>query len=128
MKRKAFKAILTVLVSAGLIASCPGCGMQIVTETVGSEYKSDEPETVYDFSNLRAQDDYYGYINYAELSQLEYGYFDNVVGAFDQDAVNIELIEMIQRITSSDEEYEPGSNEQIIRDTYRQIEEIPIFT
>lgn len=123
MKRKAINAILTGLVSAGLIASCPGCGMQIVTDTVGAEYKSDEPETEYDFSNLRAQDDYYGYINYAELSQLEYGYFDNAVGAFDQDAVNIELIEMIQMITSSDEEYVPGSNEQIIRDTYRQIEE-----
>jgi len=127
MKNKLTKNKLLRVVSAGLLAATmiignTGCGIVINADTIGSEYKNEEPEEVYDFSQLRAQDDFYGYINYADLANMEVSYFDSATGLMDcSDQVNEELLSMITEIAESDEKYAPGSNEQIIRDAYEQV-------
>ena len=88
------KAIISVGLVLMLSLSEIGCGLVVTTIGIDPEYEEDDKSTVPDFSNLRAQDDYYGYANYERLNNLEYDYRDVAVGGFDQEAIDKELIEI----------------------------------
>lgn len=124
MKKKLLNSLIAGILAAGMVVGTTGCGIEINADSVGEEYVNDEAEPIYDFSALRAQDDYYGYINYSDLANMKINYFDSAAGLMDcSDEVNEELLSMIKEIAESKEEYALGSNEQLIRDAYRQVVE-----
>ena len=117
------KAIISVVLVLMLSLSVTGCGLVVTTIGIDPEYEEEDKCTAPDFSSLRAQDDYYGYANYERLNNLEYDYRDDAVGGFDREAIDKELIEMMEKISLSNEEYAPGSNEQLVKDAYLQIKD-----
>ena len=122
MERK--KGIISIILVTCLLLGITGCdtgGVESpgdVVQDTGSgqeERKSDEP--------IRPQDDYYGYVNKETLEGLKVHYSDYAVGpTVDQEIlVQDEIHTMILEIVNSNEEYEPGSNEQLVKDTYEQM-------
>lgn len=75
--------------------------------------------------NIRPQDDFYGYVNANDLWEMEIEYGESSTGTFDlcNNQVIDEQIAIVQKIISSDEEFEAGSPEQLIRDHYFQLKE-----
>lgn len=127
---------LTILLAMG----AAGCGKAVVINSGGSnEDKSEvtkyEEHTEYEENGQvspehkenteipRPQDDYYGYVNKEALQAIDinyktgsYGYTNDI-----DDVVNAEMADMIQDIAQSDESYENGSNEQLVKAFYGQI-------
>ena len=76
MKKKLLNSLIAGILAAGMVVGTTGCGIEINADSVGEEYVNDEAEPIYDFSALRAQDDYYGYMNYSDLANMKINYFD----------------------------------------------------
>lgn len=72
---------------------------------------------------IRAQDDFYGYVNRDQLYEMEIPYGESSAGAFEgiYKTVQDELNDVVRNIVSGSKDYAPGSNEQIIRDLYAQF-------
>ncbi len=70
--------------------------------------------------DIRPQDDFYGYVNAEYLWSIETPYDANSAGTFSDvgKQVDEELDEIINEVIESDETYEKGSDEQIIRAYY----------
>ena len=96
------------------------------TEKSG-EKTTEEAETTeeVDFTSIRPQDDFYGYINGEDLSNVDVLYYNGDAGAFGSVNANLQevLKSAIEEIVTSNEEYEYGSKEQRIRDYYNQYVE-----
>lgn len=71
---------------------------------------------------LRAQDDFYGYVNLEKLNELEIGYNKSSAGSFNQtdDLVQAQLDALITEIAKSAEDFPDGSAEQLIKVMYEQ--------
>ena len=71
-------------------------------------------------SSIRAQDDFYGYVNLETLqgTTLEYG--QTQAGSFSNIDTEQQLLDSMTRIVSSSEVFPDGSCEQIARDAYLQ--------
>ena len=133
VRNKMLSALLAMGLSAGMImpVTLTGCsGKSGKEETTVSSEKSTENEpdgksTSDKNAKIRLQDDYYGYINADTLRSAEIDPRYGVSGSF----VGCELVKegqldtVIGTITSSNENYAPGSNEQMIRDYYNQVKE-----
>lgn len=122
MKKLGLKGLL-------LISACccylSGCGIEVggameeesasVNEINKIYFAGDEVEF-----DIRPQDDFYGYVNAEYLWSIETPYDANSAGTFSDVAkqVDEELDEIINEVIESDETYEKGSDEQIIRAYY----------
>ena len=117
MKEKRKTAWLAVLLA--VTAALSGCAGEAVLPEELPETTEEAPEPV---TALRAQDDFYGYVNLAKLDTLEIGYGKESAGSFDEtdSAVQAQLDAIINDIVSSSEDYPDGSSEQLIRDFYNQ--------
>ena len=86
--------------------------------------KEDEtPEETYnraDIGAIRAQDDYYGYLNLEDLKNMSIEPGDSLAGAFADDVIYDRLKETTLNIVKGDEEYENGSAEQIVKRAYEE--------
>lgn len=78
-----------------------------------------------DYENIRLEDNYYQYINKDALMEYD---ASGIVGedAYDlenmQKIVDREVYALIKDVVKCDVEYEPGSNEQLVREAYQQAE------
>lgn len=72
---------------------------------------------------IRAQDDFYGYVNRDTLVETEIPYGDPSTGVFEgiYKTVQEELNDVVRKIVSGGKNYAPGSNEQIISGLYDQL-------
>ena len=72
---------------------------------------------------IRLEDDFYGYVNAEELRNAEIDPMYGAAGSFLECEVKTQaqLDTAIETIASSDEEFEAGSNEQLIHDLYHQV-------
>lgn len=70
--------------------------------------------------NIRAQDDYYGYINAENLWNMSVPYGETTAGGFDEvfGGISDELDRIILDVIHSGEPYEAGSDEAIIKGFY----------
>lgn len=70
--------------------------------------------------DIRPQDDFYGYVNAQTLWNLSVPFGETTAGGFDDvyRAVDAQLDDIILEIISSEKTFEPGSDEQMIRDYY----------
>lgn len=114
--KRILSGIASVSLCIGVLSGCQAAAP--VKETI-TEASSTEENV---FEVPRAQDDFYGYVNAQNLIDIstDYGYVS--AGAFDDIGLQVDeqLQEIITSIAYSDDEYEPGSNEQMIRDLYLQ--------
>ncbi len=114
MKRLSFR-ITAPLIAAAMLLS--GCGM--------IEMPPEETETAEKvvMTAPLAKDDFYGYVNFDTIQNAEFAYGDTSAGSFFDIQVQVteQLKEIVKETTESTEAYAPGSNEQLIRDFYRQI-------
>ncbi len=118
---KKFKKGVAALLMAGILGSSMyGCSIEI-EDGSGAEETSETTESI-DFSSIRPQDDYYGYINAEYLSGVDELYYQGDAGAFGVlYAGNTDIIETrLREIVTSNEDYEYGSKEQRLRDAYNQ--------
>lgn len=116
MRAKRKSALLALLLAAAMTAGCvPTTEPELPEEPL--ETAEAEPIT-----SLRAQDDFYGYVNLEKLDSLEIGYGKTSAGCFDetQELINKELESLIKEIADSGEDFPAGSPEQLISALYRQ--------
>lgn len=75
-----------------------------------------------DPASIRAQDDYYGYVNAAYLLENLPAYGEVSSGSFNEveEAVRDELMGLLTEIIDNPGDYPAGSTEQLIRDIYLQ--------
>lgn len=111
-KNKKAAALLTAAVL--MLAACDG------DEDIPVIIRETSPVSVsVDPASIRAQDDFYGYINAARLLEElpEYGQVSN--GSFGdvEKQTREELFAMLDKICTGNEDYPAGSSAQIIRDT-----------
>lgn len=118
MKRTKKAAVFTAVITAmAFLYGCTASADQPGNET---NDKAAE-ETIVPVTSIRAQDDFYGYVNLDKLDTLEIGYGQKSAGSFNQaqDIVNEQLKSMITEIGNSNEKFEKGSSEQLIHDYYQ---------
>lgn len=124
MKKLGLKGLLGIVALGTFITGCGVTVEQPETEVVseneiGKVYLAGD-EVEFD---IRPQDDFYGYVNAEDLWNMEIAYDASTAGTFDKvyEQVDEELREIVKEVVSSDEEYEPGSDEQFIRDYYNLV-------
>ena len=113
MKRRSISAL-------ALMLSVAMCGCTVVEQLPDA---TTETAYVQDISAIRAQDDFYGYINASYLNGIDVSDSSGYAGSFESidSVIDSRLDEIIHSIASGDRaSYQPGSNEQLIYDLYYQ--------
>lgn len=117
MKKKLLSLLLLLTITTQSLTACTQAEpqTQIVTASDTTAKQSTK-------ENIKAQDDFYGYVNYESLQKMEIPFGESSNGTFTQVAktVDEQLDEIIEQVVNSKESYKPGSNEQLIRDMYEQ--------
>ena len=120
MKRKKQIALLCAFVLS--MTAFGGCASDI---DVSENTENEEVEEVYEkvpVTSLRAQDDFYGYVNLEKLNSLNIGWNSTDAGSWSEisDLVDDQLDDIIKEIAASSESYPEGSSAQVIRAAYDQ--------
>lgn len=105
-----------ILASACLLSGC--------SAVIENPPPTSTTEEVFDVDNIRAQDDFYGYVNGSYLYNMDVNPVTGSGGSFDlcSDMVLDRIQGIIADVISGDRStYEEGSNRQIIYDAYYQI-------
>lgn len=118
--KKIKKGVATLLLAGMISSSMYACAIE-VEDGSNSDETSETTESI-DFSSIRPQDDFYGYVNGEYLSNIDELYYQNDAGAFGLLSFNNqEILEArLREIVTSTEDYEYGSKEQRLRDAYNQ--------
>lgn len=137
-KRTLCKKCITTMLVGVMALSVGGCG---ATSVEGDEISSKEQttqawnQTDEDNRNpenenlatkeIRAQDDFYGYVNKDTLLGYTLNFQDSGAGYMYemQEEIDQEIYTMLESIVDSKEVYEKGSNEWVVRETYYQIKD-----
>lgn len=124
MKRINLRNIGAAVLATSMIMSFAGCSVQMEDPDATAE-TTGESEQIYvpvDFSAISAKDDYYGYINGEYLGTADIMMDYENVGAMGEVSYEINdlLREATMNIVNSDEEYEYGSKEWILKHAYEE--------
>lgn len=126
------RKLLALILAAMLTAGAAGCSA--TSKKDGSKDSSiaaedgegkkdsesgEEPEEK-DKGDIRPQDDFYGYINYKTLSEMEIPYGMTAMTPFDSPEGEDPVTKLIQEIAGDNTEFPAGSNEQLVHDVYHQ--------
>ncbi len=113
------KIIVILFLTGCLLVT--GCGSAQGTPTAASPgVLADAPE-VTGIDSLTPANDYYGYINAADIMEMELKDNQEKISTLGliAEETDEQVEEIIKEIAESDEDYELGSNEQMIRDLYQ---------
>lgn len=116
MKKKLLSLLLMLSLTTQFLTACTQA------DPVGSKVQSTTvPDTTAN-ENIKAQDDFYGYVNKESLQNMEIPFGESSNGTFTEaeKIVDEQLDEIIEQVVTSKKKYKPGSNEQLIRDMYEQ--------
>ena len=126
--------LLSLLLAGLLTFNVCGCSVQTKDDSSGGkkteaekddgakDEKSDgeKSEDKDSKKERRPQDDFYDYINYDKLMDMEIPYGESNASYFAGEEVKDVIEKMIIEIGNSDKKYADGSNEQLIHDLFRQ--------
>ena len=117
--RRRKKMLVLALALSIMIQSLSGCTQVVETNQESAAVETPEHVTK---KNIKAQDDFYGYVNQETLQDMEIPFGESSNGTFVQvgETVDKQLDEIIEQVVTSQKKYKPGSNEQLIRDMYEQ--------
>ncbi|MBO7450898.1 MAG: M13 family metallopeptidase [Clostridiales bacterium] len=107
------KAAAAILCAAVVLSGCSGNTTDSTEET---EKKSDFSRS--DIEDIRAQDDYYGYVNLDTLKSLNIEPGMKGAGAFYDTSTADAIAEKLKEVVTSNEKYPEGSCEDILRKVY----------
>lgn len=124
------KKLLSLLLAGLLTVSSAGCSLQKKNDSDSSKTSGEEDTDgakddsangeKADSGEIRPQDNFYDYVNHDALMNMEIPYGESYASLF-ADEENSKIIEdMIKDIANSSEKYADGTNEQLIRDVFRQ--------
>ena len=125
------KIIVTLFLTGCLLVT--GCGSAQGTPTAASPAVSTDAPEVTGIDSLTPANDYYGYINAADIMEMELKDNQEKISTLGliAEETDEQVEEIIKDIAESDEDYELGSNEQMIRDlyqlTYQAVEDKSVF-
>ncbi len=125
------KIIVTLFLTGCLLVT--GCGSAQGTPTAASPAVSADAPEVTGIDSLTPANDYYGYINAADIMEMELKDNQEKISTLGliAEETDEQVEEIIKDIAESDEDYELGSNEQMIRDlyqlTYQAVEDKSVF-
>lgn len=106
---------LTALLCATSITVFSGCGAAITEMPEGT---GDEEQTAVIPDHIRAQDDFFGYVNLETLRNAEFKYGESVAGsAFDQNLIEDQVKSVINDVISGNG-YPVGTEEYVIKTAY----------
>ena len=106
---------LTALLCAASITVFSGCGAAITEMPEGT---GDEEQTAVIPDHIRAQDDFFGYVNLETLRNAEFKYGESVAGsAFDQNLIEDQVKSVINDVISGNG-YPVGTEEYVIKTAY----------
>ena len=123
--------VFSFLLAGMLAVSCAGCSSTKSSESDDTKTAVEESDEKKDDDSVKdskkgkpkAEDDFYGYVNYDQLMNAEIPYGENYMSGF-EDEDNRDIIpDMIKEIGESSEKYAKGTNEQLIHDLYQQAKE-----
>ena len=116
MKIKMISFVAALAVMTGMLS---GCSSESAAEMSSEPTSAHE---VLDVSQIRPQDDFYGYINAENLLGTLPAYGEMTWGTFEEvDAKTVqEILGLIRESVTSEEEYETGSAEYLIKNVYDQ--------
>ncbi|MBQ3599670.1 MAG: M13 family metallopeptidase [Lachnospiraceae bacterium] len=117
MKRKLPSLLLLLTIIIQSLTACTQAEPETQTTTVSNTTTKENVK-----QNSKAQDDFYGYVNQKALQEMEIPFGESSNGTFLQAGKLVEeqLDEIIEQVVTSKKKYQPGSNEQLIRDMYEQ--------
>lgn len=117
MKKKLLSLLLLLTITTQSLTACTRAEPH--HQTVAD---SNVTEKQFIKEKIKAQDDFYGYVNYESLQKMEIPFGENSNGTLEQakKKVDEQLDEIIEQIVNSKENYMPGSNEQLVRELYEQ--------
>ncbi len=128
MKKK--HRLLPLLLAGMLTVNVCGCSMQTKDDSSGSEKtEAEDSDGAKDEKSdgdkeskkeRRPQDDFYDYINYDKLKDMEIAYGQSAASYFAGEEVQDVIENMIIEIGTSNEKFADGSNEQLVHDLYKQ--------
>lgn len=110
------RTVAAVLCSAIILA---GCNSEATKKDTDETAKSDFSRA--DVKEIKAQDDFYGYINLNTLKELSIGPGEGGAGPMYDDGVEEALKAKIKEIVTGNEKYEKGSCEDIILRAYNSF-------
>ena len=124
--------VLSVMLALGLttsmampmfLAGCSASKTQEETKVTATEDPGTTENNEIGPKPIRLEDDFYGYVNAEELRNTEIDPRYGMAGAFmDAELITQEQLDTtINTIAESDEEFEDGSNGQLIHDFFHQI-------
>ena len=106
---------LTALFCAASLTVFSGCAA--VTDTTPEDAGGEESAVVTP-DHIRAQDDFYGYVNLEKLQNAEFGYGEQTAGsAFDQKMIEEQVKSVINDVVSGSG-YSVGTEEYVIKTAY----------
>ena len=110
---KKLKVTAAVLAMVMLVAT--GC-----SATGKTEETTEETYSRTDIKDIRAQDDFYGYVNLATLKDLTIEPGNNSAGAIMSTETDDKLKEVVMEIVKDNKDYPNGSAEQIVKKAYEE--------
>ncbi len=112
---------LLSLISAAAVAAA-ALGSCAVEEPEPEKTKPPAEVKMIDPAEIRAQDDFYGYVNAQYLLDTLPPYGEETTGVFGEveQQTEEELMLILDEIINGDEEYETGSTEYLIKNVYEQ--------
>lgn len=121
MKKSMNRGVYTVVSSLLVCVMLTGCASDTPVSDLSQNVESEVEESYID--TLTPASDFYGYINAEELMKMELEPTQLEIGTLDEPGIeaNDALDEIVKEIVNSKEEFEVGSNEQLIRDAYNQV-------
>lgn len=112
--------LLAASIFAGLMTCTTGCSVEVPEAT--EEVTAETTEVVVSFDKISAKDDYFGYVNGELLSCSDVLWDYDTIGAFgNQQDILLALQDRIIEIGTSDEDFEYGSKEYIIREAFKEL-------
>lgn len=117
MKTKLLSLLLLLTITTQSLTACTQAEPEPQTTLVSNTTTKQNSK-----QNVKAQDDFYGYVNKESLQKMEIPFGESSNGTFIEAGklVDEQLDEIIEQVVASKKKYKPGSNEQLIRDMYEQ--------
>lgn len=115
--KKNRSSCITLLLTAALMSGC------MAVEPSPNETQAEEKQETAVLSAPSPKDDFYGYVNFDAIQNVEFEYGQTGGGSFYelQETVTEQQRGIIEKIGKSNEKFEPGSSEQLIHDYYQQV-------
>lgn len=117
------KTTALIMCSSLLIGYLAGCSTVENGEVTEETLETSEIIGRSDIEPIRAQDDYYGYVNLSSLQNMNLDYNTPYAGGMNDIDSTEQVVASIKNLIDSNEQFDAGTSEQILISAYNQFVE-----